>query len=280
MLYEECEGDETISLRSDVNYEDIIKRLAEPAKEYIKVNEKVIRIARKDKSEPGIEVFTDKGTYTCAYVIVTVSLGVLKHFHQDLFDPPLTPEKIEAIDKVGFGTVAKIFLVFPVDWTTIDPTVCPAGYSFIRRKEGLSWHNEEDSPWQSSVFGCYPTPYNPRVLTLWLAGPAARTVENLAEDILLEQSFQLLSSFLSPHLPTLPRPVSAQATAWFSDPLFRGSYSYYRPGSTRTDRENLSAPLGNILFAGEHTHQKYFSTVHGALESGWREADRIFENGK
>ena len=63
-----------------MNYEDIIKRLAVPAKEYIRVNEKVTKIARKDDSEPGIDIFTDKGTYTCAYVIVTVSLGVLKHF--------------------------------------------------------------------------------------------------------------------------------------------------------------------------------------------------------
>lgn len=30
-----------------------------------------------------------------------------------------------------------------------------------------------------------------------------------------------------------------------------------------------------ILFAGEATHEHYFSTVHGAVESGFREADRI-----
>jgi spermine oxidase len=30
-----------------------------------------------------------------------------------------------------------------------------------------------------------------------------------------------------------------------------------------------------LQFAGEATHSGYFSTVHGAIESGWREADRI-----
>lgn len=43
----------------------------------------------------------------------------------------------------------------------------------------------------------------------------------------------------------------------------------------------LSQPVTNsagkvaLLFAGEATHPHYYSTVHGAIESGYREADRI-----
>ena len=29
------------------------------------------------------------------------------------------------------------------------------------------------------------------------------------------------------------------------------------------------------MFGGEATHDHYYSTVHGAIETGWREADRI-----
>lgn len=32
-----------------------------------------------------------------------------------------------------------------------------------------------------------------------------------------------------------------------------------------------------ILFAGEATHDHYYSTVHGAVESGFREADRLLK---
>jgi monoamine oxidase len=32
-----------------------------------------------------------------------------------------------------------------------------------------------------------------------------------------------------------------------------------------------------LLFAGEATHSSYYSTVHGAIESGWREAKRLAE---
>lgn len=32
-----------------------------------------------------------------------------------------------------------------------------------------------------------------------------------------------------------------------------------------------------ILFAGEATNPRHFSAVHGAIETGWREADRLIE---
>ena len=37
---------------------------------------------------------------------------------------------------------------------------------------------------------------------------------------------------------------------------------------------------GKLLFAGEATHPQHFSTVHGAIETGWREAERITEKMK
>lgn len=48
-----------------------------------------------------------------------------------------------------------------------------------------------------------------------------------------------------------------------------------------TSAADLAYPLTNdngipvLQFAGEATHDHYYSTVHGAIESGWREANRL-----
>lgn len=70
---------------------------------------------------------------------------------------------------------------------------------------------------------------------------------------------------------------------WHSAPYTRGSYSYVAVGSTGDDIDLLAQPLPadstgaqlQVLFAGEATHRTFYSTTHGALLSGWREADRL-----
>lgn len=39
--------------------------------------------------------------------------------------------------------------------------------------------------------------------------------------------------------------------------------------------EALAEPAGGLRFAGEATHPAHFSTAHGAMEAGLREARRI-----
>eukprot|EP00071_Canis_lupus_P038829 XP_022272386.1 peroxisomal N(1)-acetyl-spermine/spermidine oxidase-like isoform X2 [Canis lupus familiaris] len=81
----------------------------------------------------------------------------------------------------------------------------------------------------------------------------------------------------------LPAPRSVLRSRWHSAPYTRGSYSYVAVGSTGEDIDRLARPLPEdgaeaqlqILFAGEATHRTFYSTTHGALLSGWREADRL-----
>ncbi len=67
-------------------------------------------------------------------------------------------------------------------------------------------------------------------------------------------------------------------TRWNSNSLTRGSYSYPTVSSVNMDAYSVMyepAMGGRLLFAGEATHPNFFSTVHGAIESGYREAERI-----
>lgn len=72
-------------------------------------------------------------------------------------------------------------------------------------------------------------------------------------------------------------------STWYKNQNFRGSYSYRSINTDllNTTADHLAYPLTNpvgvpvLQFAGEATHEHYYSTVHGAVESGWREAKRI-----
>ena len=88
---------------------------------------------------------------------------------------------------------------------------------------------------------------------------------------------RLLQKFL-PKIQ-VPEPKSILRSDWYSNPNTKGSYSYQTVESELANLgpETLEEPLakGKILFAGEATSLHHYSTVHGAIESGWREADRI-----
>lgn len=72
---------------------------------------------------------------------------------------------------------------------------------------------------------------------------------------------------------------------WYSNRHFRGSYSFYSLKSNALGARTgtLAQPILDsnkkplIQFAGEGTDEHYFSTVHGAIRSGWREAQRLID---
>ena len=94
------------------------------------------------------------------------------------------------------------------------------------------------------------------------------------EAEVMEGVRRLLKEFITPCVPGLSAPVRCHVTPWGSCPRFRGSYSYLPPATPPATPSVLATPLGRLLMAGEATHDNYFGTVHGALETGWREAER------
>lgn len=67
------------------------------------------------------------------------------------------------------------------------------------------------------------------------------------------------------------RPLAS--SAWRTDPFARGSYSCALPGHA-DDRARLAASVDNrLFFAGEACSPDFFSTAHGACETGLRAAE-------
>jgi len=62
---------------------------------------------------------------------------------------------------------------------------------------------------------------------------------------------------------------------WAHDPFALGSYSHALPGHA-DDRADLAMPVDDrLFFAGEATSPNFFSTAHGAQETGVRAAGEV-----
>ncbi|KAK5602294.1 hypothetical protein CRENBAI_014178 [Crenichthys baileyi] len=96
-----------------------------------------VRCIHWSNSESGVNAVTveceDGERIPADHVIVTVSLGYLKKHHSTLFSPVLPDQKLQSIQKIGFGTCDKILVEFESPWWDAD---CEIIY--------LVWDDEED----------------------------------------------------------------------------------------------------------------------------------------
>lgn len=221
---------------------------------------------------------TDGSLYETDHVICTVSLGVLKECHLNLFEPILPSRKIDTIDGLSIGTVNKIFIEFE------KPFWMPEweGFSFLWKHEDLKKLREQkENNWLEDVFGFYRISFQPNILCGWITGPNSRRMELVSDEDVKTGVTNVLRIFLRNW--NIPEPVRIVRSRWYSNPHFRGSYTYYSLksdalGATTTKlAEPLSDSYGRpvVQFAGEATSEHYYSTVHGAVESGLREANRL-----
>jgi len=207
-----------------------------------------------DHSGSTVSVTTAGNTvYEADRVLVTVSLGVLKAglIH---FSPELPSEKLDAIQAVGFDAGMKIFLKFGQNFwngrSIGGASVCPAYYDVGYGKGG-----------------------NDHVLGAFLMGEKAEYLSSLGQAAVQELLFELDSIF------------NGQATAnymashimdWAQVPYVRGAYSFSSLGIGNKRNALATSVNDRLFFAGEATHTEgHFQTVHGALETGEREFEKI-----
>lgn len=269
------------------------------------------------RSSPIAVKTTSGEVYTAKNVVCTLPLGVLKHKQHgfeaatqgSLFQPTLPQEKTQAIAALGFGTLDKIFMVYESSWWTREPYL-----SIIKRgiskspfaKDKTSGEKDENVVQPDSFAGFTDelpglqihedgsVTTGPRLLSLTnlnsLSGfPVLCAFVSCANAVRMERYFEgdaagyvhrALTRWFG-HEP--PKTKAVHVTKWAYDPYSYGSYSHMITGLSDTrHRETFQVPVKNkdgamLRFAGEHTSRNHFATVHGALLSGWREADSILE---
>lgn len=217
----------------------------------------------------------DGEEFSADYCIVTVSLGVLKQNFEKLFCPQLPKDKVDAISKIGYGQVDKIFLEYSRPfWLWHE-----GGVSFGWSHDELN--NRKD--WTRGLCHIEEVEGSKHVLCAYVSGDEALQMEKATDEEVAEGVTRVLRQFTGD--ASLPFPSTILRSKWASDPYFCGSHSYLGLTSNVGHQCDLSCPLPGLcdpippilMFAGEATCAGHYSTCHGARLSGIREAERIIQ---
>jgi polyamine oxidase len=200
-------------------------------------------------------------TFTSQYVISTAPLGVLKE-GSIAFSPPLPNVTLNAISRVGVGTVNPVHLLF--DTPFWDP---PAETITITQSPAGGWVD----------FVSMYTFSGEAVLVALPGADASAWIELQLDDaVVVAAVMDALRLRYGNKVPSIP--TASIVTRWGLNPYARGSHSYYAVGSTPADRSTLAEPVGGtLLLAGEACSTAHPSSLHGAYYSGLAQASRIVD---
>lgn len=162
---------------------------------HIQLNKEVQKIVyNKPIGDPLYIECTDGSAYYADHLICTVSLGVLKEKHLNLFEPFLPCEKIKTIDGLMFGTVDKIFIEFetpfwPAEWE---------GFNLLWRPEELKLIQNDpvNGSWLEGLIGFFRVNFQPNILCGWITGPMARKMEQKSDQQVQIGVMKIICMFL------------------------------------------------------------------------------------
>lgn len=207
-------------------------------------------VALIDHSGKRIRLETSRGTIEAEAVIVTVPTNLIAD--EAIRFSPALPVKVDAARGLPLGVDDKVTLAldgaeaFPVEGNLRGATM---------RTEMGTYHIR---------------PFGQPCIDGFFGGRFARELEDAGDGAFAAQSIDEIAAFLGNDIRRKLRPL--RESRWAHDPFARGSYSHALPGHAG-DRAVLAAPVdGRLFFAGEATSPNFFSTAHGARDSGERAA--------
>jgi polyamine oxidase len=217
-------------------------------------------VAHVDLVGNGVVLTSETGeSATGSHVVVTVPLGVLKA-GRPRFAPPLPPDRVAAVRRLGFGRYEKVALRFDKAFW------CEAGWSHLvlfptEVDDPASWVFDLDAFSDVPILVCHTFHSATHHLTGRSSGAVGRWVTDM-----------LTMALGAP----CPEPVAVTVTGWADDPYALGAYTHVPPGCSNADIDLLGTPVdGRLLFAGEHTQSARLGYADGAMTSGVREAKRL-----
>jgi len=206
-----------------------------------------------DHSGPRLRIETSRGTLTASKAIVTVPTNLIAdeaiRFH------PTLPDKVDAARGLPLGLADKVTLA-------------------LDRPEDLPAEGNLRAATMRTEMGPYHLrPFGQPCIEGFFGGRFAQALEDAGDGAIAAHSIDEIVALLGSDFRRRLKPLAE--SRWAHDPFARGSYSHALPGHAGK-RAVLAAPVdGRLFFAGEATSPHFFSTAHGARDSGERAAGEV-----
>jgi monoamine oxidase len=206
-----------------------------------------------DHSGKRVRIETSQGTLTANQVIVTVPTNLI--VDQAIRFHPTLPAKVAAARGLPLGLADKVMLALD------QPEALP--------KDG----NLRGATMRTAMGAFHLRPFGQACIEGYFGGRFAQQLEDAGDGAMAAQAIDEIAALLGSDFRRKLKPLAA--SRWAHDPFARGSYSHALPGHAGA-RAVLAAPVdGRLFFAGEATSPNFFSTAHGARDSGERAAGEV-----
>jgi len=211
------------------------------------------QVALIDHSGKRLRIETSRGTLSAGQAIVTVPTNLIANEAIRFY--PALPAKVQAAQGLPLGLADKVMLALDDDGTL--------------PKDG----NLRGATLRTAMGSFHLRPFGQAAIEGYFGGRFAQELEDAGEGALAAQSIDEIVALLGSDFRRKLKPLAQ--SRWAHDPFARGSYSHALPGQAG-QRAVLAAPVdGRLFFAGEATSPNFFSTAHGARDSGERAAAEV-----
>ena len=211
-----------------------------------------------DHSGKRVRIETSKGTLTAGKVIVTVPTNLIAdeaiRFH------PALPAKVDAARGLPLGLADKVMLALD------QPETLP--------KDG----NLRGATMRTAMGTFHLRPFGQPCIEGFFGGRFAQQLEDAGAGALAAQSIDEIVALLGSDFRR--RVKTAGGIALGSRPL-RARLLFARTARPRRQARRAGGAVdGRLFFAGEATSPNFFSTAHGARDSGERAAREVCDAAK
>jgi monoamine oxidase len=191
-------------------------------------------------------------------VVMTIPFSILRTL--DYTKAGFSARKVQAIRELGAGTNAKFHLQFA---DRIWVAQGKSGETFSDRGYQNTWEVTRRQPGREGILVNYT---------------GGRYGDTFQEGSVTDHA-ALFFEQIDPVIPGLAASWNGLATIdhWPSQPLARGSYSYWKVGQYTSFAGIEGRPEGSCHFAGEHTSIDFQGYLNGAVETGQRAAAEVLD---